>query len=230
MLSNPLQNIRHTPFVMLILNEETPGDSLRPTTYRLDHYFLAPAMHSPQVGPSDLHRLVNRWPPQHHGLGSASANWGRLHLSDGTHASHQHRAASDRSQDHFPCYYLPSPSPHRGNWRPAVDKVFSPAARPYQHLSAELEPPWKHTDVARVPHEHPASVDTMYDADDEDFIDISALADQYLDLSEHWGARSARRSRASSAANARSRAADRPRRPGTRRTSEPVLSVAVSAD
>ncbi|KAJ6488448.1 hypothetical protein DFH09DRAFT_1209504 [Mycena vulgaris] len=147
-------------------------------------------MQSPQVGPSDLHHPVNRWPPQHHGrgsaLGSASANGGRLHLADGTHATHRHRAASDRSQHHFPSYYLPSPSSHRGNWRPAVDEVSSPAAHPYHHLFAELEPPSRHTNGARFPHEYPASVDMMHDAGDEDFfIDISALADQYLDLSEH---------------------------------------------
>ncbi|KAJ7480854.1 hypothetical protein FB451DRAFT_1238609 [Mycena latifolia] len=132
-------------------------------------------------GPQHLHRLVDPWqPPQHR----TSANGVRSHLFDGLHADYR-RAAMDYQQDHHtPPYHQGVPTAHRGDWRPAGDKIFSPAARPHEHLPAELEPVSRYSNAQRVPHYYSPPPNASNDID-EDFLDLTALADQYLDLSEH---------------------------------------------
>ncbi|KAJ7702795.1 hypothetical protein B0H17DRAFT_119572 [Mycena rosella] len=145
------------------------------------------AMHAPQTA-AQLHRLVDCWPPApHHGPGSPLSNGVRLHLFDGSHANDYRRAASERQQDHLRAHYQPARTHHRGDWTPAAEKPFSPAARRYEHLPAELEPASTYTDVARPPQYYSSSVNSLrYDNEEgEDIFDMEALADQFLDLSDH---------------------------------------------
>ncbi|KAJ7458599.1 hypothetical protein FB451DRAFT_1406352 [Mycena latifolia] len=129
-----------------------------------------------------FHRLVDPWQPAQH---RPPGNGVRSHLFDGPHANDYRRAARDRQQDHhIPPYHQRVPMAHRGDWRPVADKTFSPASRPHEHLLVELEPLSRYSDGQRVPQYYspPRGANT---ANNEDFIDLTALADQYLDLSGH---------------------------------------------
>ncbi|KAJ7325948.1 hypothetical protein DFH08DRAFT_968585 [Mycena albidolilacea] len=116
-------------------------------------------------------------PAPHDSFASAPAYGGKLCLSDGPHANNTRRAAGG--------LFLPQHiAASRPDWRPTASATsrFTPPA-PWYQLPAELEPPSHYDLIAQVPVYYPPSNATC-ETDEYDDNTFSALADQYLDLSE----------------------------------------------
>ncbi|KAJ7816850.1 hypothetical protein B0H14DRAFT_2843983 [Mycena olivaceomarginata] len=136
-------------------------------------------MNAPRVTSSNIHHLLERWPAApHDSFASAPAYGGKLRLSDGPHANNTRRAAGG--------LFLPQHiAASRPDWRLTASATsrFTPPA-PWYQLPAELEPPSHYDLIAQVPVYYSPSNATC-ETDEYDDNTFSALADQYLDLSEH---------------------------------------------
>ncbi|KAF7372125.1 hypothetical protein MVEN_00071400 [Mycena venus] len=133
-------------------------------------------MNSPQVGPTEV-PFLDRWSPApHHRLASAAANGTRLHLSDGPYLNDPHRAVDDPSlrppTQHTPPFHFAT------SWSHHNASLFFLPSQSYQPLPTELEP-------YGLPQCYSTFTEATGSGDyEDDSFDVSALRDQYLDLSE----------------------------------------------
>ncbi|KAJ7749412.1 hypothetical protein B0H16DRAFT_1551405 [Mycena metata] len=124
-----------------------------------------------------VHRL-DRWAAAPHKTLPAATNGVNLRLFDDAPTSDHHLHLF---RDQQPVLRLP-----RQEWNPPSGTLFAPHIQPYQPLPAELEPPSQYGTFVETPdYYEPGCCNHGGVFQDDESFDIAALADQYLDLSEH---------------------------------------------
>ncbi|KAJ7183949.1 hypothetical protein C8R46DRAFT_1309226 [Mycena filopes] len=142
-------------------------------------------MYSPPASQSIIDQWDRRWPaPPHHNL-PAPTNGVRLRLPFDVTPPHAPLFRDDHeTASGHPALRLPTPT---RDWNPSHRTLFAPPTLPYQPLPAELEPLPQYGGGAftNAPERYEQAPFGGSKVEDDDSFDMAALADQYLDLSDH---------------------------------------------